>query len=172
VTDTTFPRFERRSSTDASVGLGSRAMRRLLTTDRSTALFVIRIVLALVIFPHGAQKVFGWFGGYGFSGTLGYFTDTLGIPALFAVLVFAAELVGGIGLAVGALSRVAAAGLIAVMTGAIFITHLQHGFFMNWSGAQAGEGFEYHLLVIGMSLATLIAGGGRWSVDRRLAARV
>ena len=125
-----------------------------------------------MIFPHGAQKVLGWFGGYGFSGTLGYFTGTLGVPALFAVLVFAAEFLGPIGLAVGAFSRVAAAGLVAVMTGAILLAHLPNGFFMNWTGAQAGEGYEYHLLVIGMSIALVIAGSGRWSFDRWLASKV
>jgi putative oxidoreductase len=150
----------------------AKLLHRLIATDRSTASFVLRLTLALVMFPHGAQKVFGWFGGDGFSGTLGFFTGTLGVPALFAILVFAAELLGPIGLAVGAFSRVAAAGLIAVMTGAIFMAHLPHGFFMNWTGAQAGEGFEFHLLVIGMSIALVIAGSGRWSFDRWLAAKV
>ena len=147
-------------------------LHRLIATDRSTASFVLRLTLALVMFPHGAQKVFGWFGGNGFSGTLGFFTGTLGVPALFALLVFAAELLGPIGLAIGAFSRVAAAGLVAVMTGAIFMAHLPNGFFMNWTGEQAGEGFEYHLLVIGMSIALIVAGSGRWSFDRWLAAKV
>ena len=170
MSDTTFPRFEGVST--ASTRPGARIVHRLVATDRSTATFVLRLVLALVMFPHGAQKVFGWFGGNGFSGTLGYFTGTLGVPALFAVLVFAAELLGPIGLLTGAFSRVAAAGLIAVMTGAIFMAHLPNGFFMNWTGTQAGEGYEYHLLVIGISLAILIAGSGRWSFDRWLASKV
>jgi putative oxidoreductase len=170
MSDTTFPRIERLST--GRIGAGAGVLRRLIATDRSTATFVLRLVLALVMFPHGAQKVFGWFGGYGFSGTLGHFTATLGIPAFFAVLVFAAELLGPIGLLVGAFSRVAAAGLVAVMTGAIFMAHLRHGFFMNWTGAQGGEGYEYHLLVIGISLALLLAGSGRWSFDRWLGSRV
>ena len=150
----------------------SKLLHRLIATDRSPASFVLRLTLALVMFPHGAQKVFGWFGGDGFSGTLGFFTGTLGVPALFAILVFAAELLGPIGLAIGAFSRVAAAGLIAVMTGAIFMAHLPNGFFMNWTGAQPGEGFEYHLLVIGMSIALIVAGSGRWSFDRWLVSKV
>src|SRR5687768_13414872 len=103
MTDTTFPQAGSQALAGTTDGLGVRALRRLLATDGSTALFVVRVVLALVILPHGAQKVLGWFGGYGFSGTLDYFTGTLGIPAVFAVLVFAAEFAGGIGLAVGAL---------------------------------------------------------------------
>jgi putative oxidoreductase len=144
----------------------------LIATDRSSASFVLRLVLALVMFPHGAQKVLGWFGGNGYSTTFGYFTGTLGVPALFTLLVFAAELLGPIGLLAGAFSRLAAAGLVAVMTGAIFMAHLPNGFFMNWTGTQAGEGYEYHLLVIGISLALVIAGSGRWSFDRWLSRRV
>ena len=170
MTDTTSPRIH--PVTVASDRGLVKLLHRLIATDRSPASFVLRLTLALVMFPHGAQKVFGWFGGDGFSATFGFFTGTLGVPALFTLLVFAAELLGPIGLAVGAFSRVAAAGLIAVMTGAIFMAHLPNGFFMNWTGAQAGEGFEYHLLVIGMSIATILAGSGRWSFDRWLAAKV
>jgi putative oxidoreductase len=150
----------------------STLLRRLTSTDTSLAGFVLRLFLAVVIFPHGAQKVLGWFGGYGFTGSLGFFTDTLGIPLVLALLVFAAEFLGPIGLVVGAFSRVTALGLIAVMIGAIQMSHLEHGFFMNWSGNQAGEGFEYHLLVIGISLALLLGGSGRWSFDRWLSRRV
>ena len=170
MTDTTSPRLHP-VTVPRDHGV-AKLLQRLIATDRSPASFALRLTLALVMFPHGAQKVFGWFGGDGFSATLGFFTGTLGVPALFALLVFAAELLGPIGLAVGAFSRVAAAGLIAVMTGAIFMAHLPNGFFMNWTGAQAGEGFEYHLLVIGMSIAVILAGSGRWSFDRWLAAKV
>ena len=168
MTDTTFPTVR---SISAGTTMSS-PLRHLIATDASTASLILRVALALVIFPHGAQKVLGWFGGYGFEGTLGYFTGTLGVPALLALLVFAAELLGPIGLLVGAFSRVAAAGLVAVMTGAVFIAHLPYGFFMNWSGAQGGEGYEYHLLVIGMSLALLVAGSGRWSFDRWLSSKL
>ena len=166
MTDTTSPRIHP-VTVARDRGL-VKLLHRLIATDRSPASFVLRLTLALVMFPHGAQKVFGWFGGDGFSATFGFFTGALGVPALFALLVFAAELLGPIGLAVGAFSRVAAAGLIAVMTGAIFMAHLPNGFFMNWTGAQAGEGFEYHLLASAICLALMVAGGGRWSVDHSM----
>jgi putative oxidoreductase len=170
MTDSTFPRIH--TATARRDRAASKLLHRLITTDRSPVALVLRLTLALVMFPHGAQKVLGWFGGFGFSGTLDYFTGTLGVPALFAVLVFAAEFLGPFGLALGAFSRVAAAGLAAVMTGAIFLAHFPNGFFMNWTGAQAGEGYEYHLLVIGISIALLLAGSGRWSFDRWLASRI
>jgi putative oxidoreductase len=140
----------------------------LLKTNRSGISTVLRWTLAIVMFPHGAQKVFGWFGGYGFSGTMEYFTGTLGIPALLTVLVLVAEFLGPIALAAGFLTRAASAGIAAVMIGAIFSGHAANGFFMNWTGAQAGEGIEYHLLVIGMSVALILAGGGRFSIDCKL----
>ena len=170
MTITTSPRIH--SATAAGERGIAKLLHRLIATDRSPASLVLRLTLALVMFPHGAQKVLGWFGGNGFSGTLGYFTGALGVPALFAVLVFAAEFLGPIGLALGAFSRVAAAGMVAVMTGAIFLAHLPNGFFMNWTGAQAGEGFEFHLLVIGISIALMLTGSGRWSFDRWLAPKV
>jgi putative oxidoreductase len=116
--------------------------------------------------PHGLQKTFGWFGGYGFSGTMGFFTDTLGIPWLVALLVIAAESIGALFLILGFATRLCSAAMIVVMLGAVFMAHLDYGFFMNWFGAQKGEGFEYHLLVIGMALTLTIAGAGRFSVDR------
>lgn len=147
-------------------------LQKLLRTDDDWTGTILRWTLAIVIFPHGAQKVLGWFGGYGFSGTLDFFTETMGLPALVAVLVFAAEFLGPIGLAAGLFSRAAAAGIGAVMVGAIGTVHATHGFFMNWSGAQQGEGFEYHLLVIGLALAIVLKGGGRLSLDSRLAETV
>lgn len=117
----------------------------------------------------------GWYGGPGFSGTMQMFTGTMGIPALLAVLAIAAEFLGGLGLIAGFLGRIAAFGIIANMVVAIFMVHAPFGFFMNWTGAQAGEGFEYHLLAIAIGLAVLIRGSGALSVDlalgRRLAAR-
>lgn len=141
----------------------------LRTDDRDYAALILRLTLALVIFPHGAQKVLGWFGGYGFSGTLNFFTETMGLPAVLAVLVIFGEFLAPIGLAIGALARPAAAGLIPIMLGAIFTVHAQHGFFMNWYGSQQGEGFEYHLLVIGIALAIVLRGAGALSVDAKLA---
>jgi putative oxidoreductase len=138
-------------------------------------LTVLRLALGVVFFAHGAQKVLGWYGGPGFSGTMQMFTGTMGIPALLAVLAIAAEFLGGLGLIAGFLGRIAAFGIIANMVVAIFMVHAPFGFFMNWTGAQAGEGFEYHLLAIAIGLAVLIRGSGALSVDlalgRRLAAR-
>ncbi|MBV9773386.1 MAG: DoxX family protein [Gemmatimonadetes bacterium] len=142
----------------------------ILRTGDSIVPFILRLALAVVIFPHGAQKVLGWFGGYGIAGTLGFF-GSMGIPLAFGVLALAAEFLGPIGLLTGLLGRVAAFGIACVMVVAIATAHLANGFFMNWSGQQAGEGFEYHLLVIAMSLAIMVAGSGRWSVDRLLTRR-
>ena len=145
---------------------------RFLSTDRDRTLLLQRIILGLVIFPHGAQKLLGWFGGYGFSGTMGFFTDTMHIPAPLAFLIIIAESLGAIGLVLGAGTRLAAFGVAAVMVGAIFTTHLGFGFFMNWFGAQKGEGFEYHLLVLALALPLMIRGGGLLSVDGALAERL
>ena len=119
--------------------------------------------------PHGAQKLLGWYGGFGFDGTMGFFTQKLGLPWIVAFLVIIGESFGAIGLLAGFLTRIAAASFIVIMLGAIVTAHLPFGFFMNWSGQQQGEGFEYHLLVIGMNAALLIAGGGKWSADRMIA---
>ena len=140
---------------------------RILSTDRSVSPVVLRVALALVMFPHGAQKLLGWFGGYGFSGTMDFLTAQVGLPWVAALLVVLLESVGPLLLLAGLGTRVVAAGFAAIMVGAIATVHAPHGFFMNWYGAQQGEGFEYHLLVIGMSLALVVAGAGRWSVDGR-----
>jgi putative oxidoreductase len=140
-------------------------LKKLLSTQDDVAPLVMRIMLGIVFFPHGAQKVLGWFGGYGLDGTLNYFTQTMGIPLALAVLVIAAEFLGALGLIVGFLTRVAAFGVASVMTGAIFMVHFKYGFFMNWAGKQAGEGFEYHLLAIALAVAVMITGGGNASVD-------
>ena len=89
----------------------------------------------------------------------------MGVPVIFALLVIAAEFLGAIGLIVGLLTRVAAIVVFSVMAGVILMVHLPHGFLMNWSGQQAGEGFEYHLLAIAMAVALMITGGGKASFD-------
>lgn len=142
---------------------------RLLGSSLGPAGTLLRVALAVVLFPHGAQKALGWFGGYGWSGTMGYLTGTAGLPTVIAALVITIEFAGSLALLAGAATRLAASGVIAVMIGAIVKVHAANGFFMNWFGAQAGEGFEYHLLVIGMAAALLIGGGGAASVDGRLA---
>jgi putative oxidoreductase len=146
-------------------------MQRLFDTDASWAGLILRFSLGLVMFPHGAQKLLGWFGGYGFSWTMDYFTGQ-GMPAVIAFLVIIGESFGSLGLLAGFLTRFTAAGFVIIMLGAIALVHLPFGFFMNWFGRQAGEGFEYHLLVIGISLALLVTGAGKWSVDRLVALRL
>jgi putative oxidoreductase len=139
----------------------------LLETDANVVGLILRFTLAVVIFPHGAQKVLGWFGGQGFTPTLQFFTSA-GIPPALALLAMAAEFLGPLGLAVGLLTRVAACGIACVMLVAMATVHWSQGFFMNWSGTQQGEGFEYHLLALGIAIALIIVGGGTWSVDRAL----
>lgn len=141
-------------------------MNRLFQTEDRWAPFILRIMLALVIFPHGAQKLLGWFGGNGFEGTMGFFTQQMGLPWVIAFLVIMGESIGALALAAGFLTRFTAAGLGIIMLGAIATVHWPNGFFMNWFGAQAGEGFEFHLLVIGMGLSLMMTGAGKWSVDR------
>ena len=135
-------------------------------TNDTVSYLIPRIILGFVIFPHGAQKLLGWFGGFGFTNTMSYFTNTVGLPWIVAFLVILAESFGSLGLIAGFLTRLCSLGLICVMTGAIVMVHWPHGFFMNWFGKQAGEGFEYHLLVIGICIPLLIRGGGKYSVDR------
>ncbi len=144
-------------------------IRKFFLTDDDPSSLVLRVMLGIVFFPHGAQKVFGWFGGHGFAGTMQHFTENMGFPFIVALLVIAAESLGALGLICGFLTRLCALGIAAVMLGATFMVHLKHGFFMNWFGNQAGEGFEYHLLAIAIALALMIKGGGRWSVDGLLA---
>jgi putative oxidoreductase len=140
-------------------------MRTLFQTDEAWSSLILRVMLGIVVFPHGAQKLLGWFGGFGFAGTMGMFTDKMHLPAVIAFLIIIGESFGSLGLILGFLTRVTAASYALIMLGAIAMVHWPNGFFMNWFGKQAGEGFEYHLLVIGMSLALLLTGAGKWSVD-------
>jgi putative oxidoreductase len=142
-------------------------MERLLQTSASSGPFFARVALAAVMFPHGAQKVLGWFGGPGWDGAIEGFGH-LGVPAVLGALVMLAEFVGAIGLFVGLFTRVAAAGIVADMVGAIVLVHGKNGFFMNWGGDRAGEGFEYHLLAIGVALLLVVEGAGALSIDRLL----
>ena len=142
-------------------------MRKLLSTSNEFTLTIVRLVLGIVFFAHGAQKMLGWFGGYGFHGTMGFFTH-MGIPAPFAFLAICAEFFGGLGLLVGLLSRIAAFGIICNMLVAVFTVHVHNGFFMNWAGQQKGEGYEYHLLAIALLLVVLVRGAGAVSIDRAL----
>lgn len=129
---------------------------------------IIRLTIGLVIFPHGAQKVFGWFNGPGFTKEMSFFTETLHLPWIIAFLVIFIEFAGAISLIIGFATRVWAIAMVILFTGIIFTEHLQHGFFMNWFGNQQGEGYEYHLLIIGLSISALINGSGKWSIDRMI----
>ena len=140
-------------------------MKYFFQTNDKFSYWVPRIILGCVMLPHGAQKLFGWFGGFGFTNTMTYFTQTAGLPWIIAFLIIMGESLGSLGLIVGFFTRLSALGLICIMVGAIITVHIPNGFFMNWFGKQAGEGFEYHLLVIGMSIPLLISGGGKYSVD-------
>jgi len=144
-------------------------MKKIIQTANSWSILIIRVMLGIVMFPHGAQKLFGLFGGYGFSGSMGFFTDKMHIPAFFAFLAIMAEGLGSMGLIIGLLTRVAAFGILCNMIVAIWMVHWPNGFFMNWFGNQKGEGFEYHLLALAICVALLISGGGKWSVDRAIA---
>ena len=139
----------------------------LVATGDSFAPLFLRLSLGIMILPHGLQKTLGWFGGYGFQGTMGYLTNTIGAPWIFALLAILAESVGGVMLLAGVGTRVAALGVGSVMVVAA-LQHRSNGFFMNWFGNQKGEGVEFHLLALGLVLALLVLGGGKWSVDGAL----
>lgn len=137
----------------------------LQTEDDNWTLTLQRVSLGAVLFPHGAQKLLGWFGGYGYTGTMAFFTETMHLPSLLGFLVILGESAGAILLLLGLATRLSALGVSLIMLGAIFTTHLPHGFFMNWFGAQQGEGIEYHLLALALSVPLLLLGGGRASLD-------
>jgi len=164
---TTMTREQSTAATPRQVGW----LQRLLRTDGDATLAILRITLGAVMLPHAAQKMFGWFGGYGFEGTMGFLTGMVGLPWIVAALVILFEFGGSLALLSGLGGRLGALAIGTVMVGAVITTHLQHGFFMNWSGAQAGEGFEYHLLVLAMVVAVAVRGSGAFSVDRLLMRR-
>jgi putative oxidoreductase len=148
-------------------------LKKLFETKDDVVSLILRLFLGVVFFPHGMQKLFaGWFGGYGFSGTLGWFTDTMHVPAVFAVCAILAEGLGSLGLLTGFLTRLSAFGIMMNMIVAVYMVHWQNGFFMNWFGNQKGEGFEFHLLAIGIAIALIIRGGGKWSLDRVVAKKI
>jgi putative oxidoreductase len=144
-------------------------LNKLFATDDSIAAAILRLVLGVVFFAHGAQKMLGWFGGFGFSGTMGFFTGAMHIPVPLAFLAIAAEFFGSLGLILGFLTRIAALGIATNMIVAIWTVHRAVGFFMNWDGTQKGEGFEFHLLVLAIAGFLVIRGAGALSVDRAIA---
>lgn len=144
-------------------------MNPLLQTDPSLALLVVRLGLGIIFFAHGAQKVFGWYGGHGLKGTVSSFQQRMGIPLALGLIASFTELLGGLGVLAGFLTRPAALGLAIVMLAAVYKVHWQNGFFLNW-GLQPGKGhgFEMNLALIAMALALMIGGGGTLSIDRLL----
>ena len=146
-------------------------LNRLLRTNNDITLTISRLILGVIFFCHGAQKTLGWFGGYGFSGTMGFFTHQMGIPAPLALFAIMAEFLGGIGLVLGLLTRIAAFGIAFEMLVAVLMIHIHFGLFMNWSGTQKGEGFEYHLIVLALTILFMVRGAGAFSLDRAISAQ-
>ncbi|MFY9562028.1 MAG: DoxX family protein [Terriglobales bacterium] len=142
--------------------------KKLVSTSGDVTLTMLRLTLGTVFFAHGAQKMLGWFGGYGFSGTMGFLTHQMGVPAPLAFLAIVTEFFGGLGLIVGFLTRIPALGIAVEMISVVLMFHLRNGFFMNWLGNQKGEGYEYHLLAIAIAAVLLLRGAGAFSVDRAL----
>ncbi len=142
--------------------------RKLINTTDDFTLAILRLILGGVFFAHGAQKALGWFGGFGFTNTMGFFIQQMHIPAPLAFLAICAEFLGGIGLVLGFLGRVAAFGILCNMLVAVWMVHFKLGFFINWSGVKKGEGYEYHLLAIAIALVLIVKGSGALSIDRAL----
>ena len=139
-------------------------LQKLLTTQNEYSLALARIALGIVFLAHGSQKMFGWFGGPAFSGTISVFAK-LGMPLVVALFAIFVEFLGGLSLLFGLFSRVAAVAIIVEMIGAILTVHIHFGFFMNWAGEQKGEGFEYHLITIALALLIMVWGAGAASID-------
>ena len=142
--------------------------RKIIRTDDDKVLTLLRVALAIMVFPHGAQKLLGWFGGFGFSGTMGFLTQQMHIPAALALLVFAAEFFGALGVFFGFLGRIAAFGIAVDFTVVALMAHLSNGFFLNYSGQQKGEGIEFLIVPVATAIAIVLRGSGAWSIDRAL----
>lgn len=140
----------------------------LFMTNGDWVLAVVRIVLGVILFAHGAQKLLGWYGGPGFANTVQALTTHVRLPKVIAVLVILTEFLGGLGLIVGFLSRLAALAILITMLGAIATVHYAHGLFMNWMGDKKGHGFEYHLLAIALALIVIVKGAGAFSLDHAI----
>lgn len=141
---------------------------KLLSTDNNFSWTFLRITLGVVMLAHGVQKAFGWFGGYGWEGTMGYFTGSVGLPAVLAAFIIFIESLGAVLLILGFAGRINAALIGVVMLGAFFVDHIHHGFYMNWFGTQKGEGFEFDILFIAIAGVLAVNGSGAWSLDRSL----
>ena len=137
----------------------------IFNTNNDWTGLITRLSIGLILFPHGAQQMLGIFGGNGFTGTMAFLTNTMHLPWLIAFVVITIDFFGSIFLVTGFASRLWSIAIVVIFIGTIFTAHIGNGFFMNWYGTQKGEGFEYALLVIGLSIATLINGSGKYSID-------
>lgn len=144
-------------------------MKAFFSTTDSWPLLIVRMGVGAILLPHGFQKLLGWFGGFGWGPTIGFFSQSLHVPVFLTMLVILGESLGSVAMLMGFMTRFVATGYILIMLGAIDLVHWNNGFFMNWFGKQHGEGFEYHLLVIAMAASLLVGGGGKWSVDGAIA---
>jgi len=146
-------------------------LQKLLQTSNDLTLTFVRLLLGIVFFAHGAQKLLGWYGGFGFSATVGAFLK-MGMPLAIAYFAIFVEFFGGLSMIFGLLSRLGGLGIAAEMCGAVCTVHFRNGFFMNWYGMQKGEGFEYHLLAIAIAVLIMIRGAGALSLDRMIAGKI
>ncbi len=144
-------------------------MNKLLATNSNNwAALIARLALGTTVFIHGAQKLFGWFGGYGFEGTMGFLTGQVGLPYFLALLVILIESIGALMIIAGVFTRLAAIGIFGLFAIITVKFHAANGFFMNWAGNQKGEGIEYFILLLGVALALIVTGGGKASIDASL----
>lgn len=139
------------------------------TNSNNWAAALCRVALGVVLFPHGAQKLIGWFGGFGFEGSMDYFTSTIGLPWIVGFLVILIEFFGALSLIFGFATRLWSFAIVVLTLCIIQTTHSQYGFFMNWMGNQKGEGFEYFILMLGLAVSLIVSGAGRYSIDGMLA---
>jgi len=141
----------------------------LFQSADSWAPLIIRLILGIVLFAHGAQKMLGWFGGYGFTGSMNFFTQTLSLPYLVALFIILLEFFGPMLLLAGAGTRLVALAIAGLFLGIILTNNINNGFFMNWFNNQKGEGYEFSLLAIAMSLSLVLSGAGKLALDNWMA---
>jgi putative oxidoreductase len=142
-------------------------LRKTLITDNSSTALILRITAGIVMFPHGAQFLLGWFGGYGFTNSMNYLTNVAGLPWIIGFMVIVIEFFGSLMFFTGSFTRLAAISMFILVIGMIFSGHIEHGFFMNWMGNQKGEGIEFHLLMLGICAGLIVLGGGKYSIDHK-----
>lgn len=143
-------------------------LNKIIRTDNSSNWLLLRVALGIVMLGHGLQKAFGWFGGFGWNGSMNYFTDFVGLPSPLAAFIILIESLGSVLLIVGVAGRITAALVGIVIIGALFVDHLPNGFFMNWFNTHKGEGIEFDILFVAISVVLTINGSGKFSVDRWL----